>query len=69
MKGVKSGGSGKIGRNKDKCAKYKITYRREHNKICKYHKMLKRLQDNSDTAIDLKKKILELEKIIIREVK
>ena len=66
MKGVKSGGSGKIGRNKDKCAKYKITYRREHNKIRKYRRMLKRLQDNSDTAIDLKKKIIELEKVIIK---
>jgi len=65
MRTAKSGGSRKIGRNKDKCAKYTQAHRREKNKIHKYRKMLKKLQDNSDTAIDLKKKIRELEKIII----
>ena len=65
MKGVKSGGSRKIGRNKDKCAKYTQAHKRERNKICKYRKVLTKLQDNSDTAIDLKKKIRELEKVII----
>lgn len=60
------GSSAKIGRNKDKCAKYAQAHKREKNKIRKYKKMLKKLQDNSDTAIDLKKRIKELEKVIIK---
>ena len=66
MKGVKSGGSRKIGRNRDKCAKYTLKHTREHNKIRKFKKMLKKLQDNSQTAIDIKNKIRELEKVIIK---
>ena len=66
MRTAKSGGSRKIGRNKDKCAKYELAHKREKNKIRKYHKMLKKLQDNSDTAKDLKKKIRELERVIIK---
>ena len=63
MKGV-GGGTKKYGRNKDKCARYIGAHTREKNKIRKYKKMLKKLQDNSDTAIDLKNKIKELEKVI-----
>ena len=66
MRTAKSGGSRKIGRNKDKCAKYTLAHKREHNKIRKYRKMLKKLQDNSQTAVDLKNKIRELEKVIIK---
>ena len=62
---VKSGGASKIGRSRDKCAKYKAKHTRERNKIRKYNKMLKKLQDNSDTAKDLKNRIKELEKVII----
>ena len=60
-----SGGSKKIGRNKDKCAKYKQNNHREKNKIRKWKKMLKKLPDNSETAIDLKNKIKKLEEKII----
>ena len=60
-----SGGTKKIGRNKDKCAKYKIGYRREKNKIKKYKKMIKKLPDNNETCIDLKNKIRELEEKIL----
>lgn len=62
---VKGGGARKIGRNKETCAKYKLENRRGKNKIKKYKKMLKKLQDNSDIAIDLKNKIKELEEKII----
>ncbi len=65
MNKVGSGGTGKIGRNRDKCAKYAGAHIREKNKIRKYQKMLKKLQDNSDTARDLKNKIRELERVII----
>ena len=60
-----SGGSKKISRNKDKCAKYKIGHRREKNKIKKYKKMIKKLPDNNETCIDLKNKIKILEKKIL----
>lgn len=56
-----SGGTKKIGRNKDKCAKYKIEHRREKNKIKKYKKMIKKLLDNNETCIYLKNKIKKLE--------
>ncbi|KKL82387.1 hypothetical protein LCGC14_1985240 [marine sediment metagenome] len=65
MKGVKSGGSGKIGRNKDKCAKYRLKQHREKNKIKRWKKSIKKLPDNNKTCIDLKNKIIELEKVII----
>ncbi len=63
---IAHGGSKKIGRNRDKCAKYAGAHIREKNKIRKYQKMLKKLQDNSDTARDLKNKIRELERVIIK---
>jgi hypothetical protein len=65
MKQVKSGGGRKIGRNKEKCAKYKQGHRKEKNKIKKYKKMLKKLQDNSGTAIQLKNRIKILEENMI----
>jgi hypothetical protein len=61
-----SGGAKKIGRNKDKCAKYKQGHRREKNKIRKWKKMLKGLLDNNETAIDLKNKIRKLEEEVIK---
>ena len=65
MRTAKSGGSRKVGRNRDKCAKYALKHTRERNKLRKYKKMLTKLQDNSQTAKDLKKRIRELEKVII----
>ncbi len=62
---IKGGGARKIGRNKETCAKYRQNNRREKNRIRKWKKMLRRLQDNSDTAIDLKNKINKLEEKII----
>ena len=43
---VKGGGARKTGRNKETCAKYRLGHRKEKNKIRKYKKMLKKLQDN-----------------------
>ena len=60
------GGGRKIGRNKEECARYRQRHRREKNKSRKWKKILKKLQDNSDTAIDLKNKIKKLEEEIIR---
>lgn len=65
MKGVKSGGSKKIGRNKDKCAKYRLKQHREKNKIKKWKKLIKKLPDNNKTCIDLKSKVRALERVII----
>ena len=65
-KTAKSGGARKIGRSREKCAKYAGEHKREKNKVRKYRKMLRKLQDNSQTAIDLKNKIRELEKVIIK---
>lgn len=64
MKGVSGGGTKKLGRNKAKCAKYANAHTKEKNKIKKYNKVLKKLQDNSQTAIDLKSKIRALERLI-----
>ncbi len=65
MKGVKSGGSGKIGRNKDKCAKYRLNQRREKNKISKWKKLIKNLPADNKMVIQLKNKIRALEKVIV----
>ena len=59
------GGSKKIGKNKDRCVIYKQEHRREKNKIKKWRKMLKKLLDNNETAIELKNKIKELERRIV----
>lgn len=64
MKNV-SGGSRKIGRNKDKCAKYTLNQRKQKNKIRKWKKLIKNLPDNNEMCIQLKNKIKELEKVII----
>ena len=60
------GGGRKIGRNKESCAKYRQNGRRGKNKIKKWKKRLKKLQDNSDTAIDLKNRIRRLEEEVIK---
>lgn len=65
MKGVKSGGSRKIGRNRDKCAKYRLQQRREKNKVKKWKKLIKKLPYNNEMCIELKNKIKKLEKVII----
>ena len=65
MQKIKSGSSSKIGRNKDKCAKYAGAHIREKNKIRKWRKMIKKLSANNETCIDLKNRIRELEKVIL----
>lgn len=60
-----SGGGRKIGRNRDKCAKYRQEHRREKNKIRKWKKLLKGLLDNNETAIELKNKIRKLEEKLV----
>jgi len=60
-----SSGTKKIGRNKDKCVKYKQDHRKEKNKIRRYKKMIKKLPDNNETCIDLKNKIKKLEAKIV----
>ena len=65
MRTAKSGGSRKIGRNRDKCAKYSLKHIRERNKIRKWKKLIKGLPANNETCIELKKRIRELEKVII----
>jgi len=60
------GGARKIGRNKDKCAKYAGAHTREKNKIRKCKKMLRKVLDNSKTAIFLKGKIKKLEEELIK---
>lgn len=64
MRTAKSGGSRKIGRNREKCAKYTLAHRRELNKIRKWKKMIRKLPDNNETCIELKNKVRELEKLI-----
>lgn len=64
MKSKVGGSSKKIGRNKDKCAKYSLTHQREHNKIRKWKKMIKKLPANNETCIELKNKIRGLERVI-----
>ena len=65
MKGVKGGGTKKVGRNKDKCAKYRLNQRREKNKISKWGKMIKNLPVDNAMRVELKKKIKALESKII----
>jgi hypothetical protein len=61
----KVGGSGrKIGRNKDKCAKYRLYQRREKNKISKWKKLIKNMPADNAMCIELKKKIRSLERMI-----
>ncbi len=64
MKGVKSGGSRKIGRNKVECAKYRLNQRREKNKISKWKKIIKKLPADNKMVIQLKDKIRALERVI-----
>ena len=65
MKGVKGGGTKKMGRNKDKCALYRLKQHREKNKVRKWKKLIKDLPVENIMRIGLEKKIKELEKKII----
>ena len=64
MKGV-GGGSKKIGRNKDTCTKYRLTQRREKNKISKWKKLIKNLPGDNAMRVELEKKIRALGSKII----
>ena len=64
MKGI-SGGTKKISRNKDNCAKYRLAQHREKNKIRKWKKLIKNLSDDNKMCIELKNKIRALERKII----
>ncbi len=59
MEKTKSGGK-KIGRNKDKCAKYQINQRRIRNKIRKLKKQFKKFGEP-----DIANRIRKLEDIIL----
>ena len=65
MKNIKGGGTSKIGRNKDKCAKYRLEQRREKHKISKWKKLIKNLPTDNAMRVELEKKIKKLEKVII----
>lgn len=60
MEKAKSGGGGKIGRNKNKCAKYRLDQRRIKNKIRRLKKQLKKFNEP-----DIRNRIEKLEDIII----
>ena len=64
MKGI-GGGSKKIGRNKDNCAKYRLKQIREKNKIRKWKKLIENLPDDNAMYKELKGKIRALERKII----
>ena len=55
------GGARKIGRNKEKCQRYRGQNRREENKIRKWKKLIKNLSPDNDTRIQLKKRVKEVE--------
>ena len=65
MKGVKGGGTKKVGRNKDTCAQYRLKQRREKNKIRKWKKLIKNLSADNAMRIELEKGIKKLEKVIL----
>lgn len=60
MKDIKSGGSRKIGGNKNKCAKYRLDQRRIKNKIRRLKKQFKKFGEP-----DIANRIRKLEDIII----
>jgi len=64
MKKVGSG-TRKIGRNKDKCAQYRLKQHREKNKMRKWEKLIKNLSADNAMRIELEKKIRALERKII----
>jgi len=65
MKGIKGGGTKKIGRNKDKCAKYTLKQRKEKNKMRRWKKLIKNLSSDNAMRVELEKRIRGLEKKII----
>lgn len=54
-----SGGTRKLGRNKEKCQRYQNQNRREQNKIRKWKKLIKNLSPDNDTRIQLERRIKE----------
>ena len=65
MKSKIGGSSRKIGRNKDKCADYRLKQRREKNRISKWKKLIKNLPADNAMCSELEKKIRSLESKII----
>jgi len=55
------GGARKIGRNKEKCQKYRGQNRREENKIRKWKKLIKNLPPDNSMRKQLEKRIKEVE--------
>lgn len=62
----KSGGKRKHGRNKEKCAKYRLKHQRENNKIKKWQKLIKKLEPDNNMRRELENKIKSTkDKIVI----
>jgi len=55
-----SGGAKKLGRNKEKCQKYRNQNRRGKNKIGKWKKLIKNLSPGNDMRKQLEKRIKEV---------
>ncbi|GAI89684.1 unnamed protein product, partial [marine sediment metagenome] len=51
----------KLGRNKEKCQKYKEANRKEKNKIRKWKKLIKNLSPDNNMRRQLEKRIKEVE--------
>lgn len=60
MEKTRSGGGGKIGRNKSKCAEYRLDQKRIKNKIRRLKKQFKKFNEP-----DIRNRIRKLEDIII----
>lgn len=60
MQKAKSGGAGKIGRHKDKCAKYRLNQQRLKNKLRRLRKQFKKFGEP-----DIRNRIKKLESIIL----
>lgn len=56
-----SGGSRKIGRNKERCQRYQNQDRRAENKIRKWKKLIKNLSPDNEMRIQIEKRIKEIE--------
>ena len=55
-----SGGTKKIGRNKESCQAYRNDNRREKNKIRKWKKIIKNLLPNNNTRKELEARIKKM---------
>jgi len=56
-----SGGAKKLGRNKEKCQRYRDQNRWEENKIKKWKKLIKSLSPDNDMRMQIEKRIKEVE--------